>query len=149
MKKCMVCKRLFKPNSGSQKYCSKLCKQCVRKSQHKKAYKKYYNSPLGLYNSLKKHAEERDVKFYLNKEMFITWYNKQNKKCIYCERTETEAIKDKIGPFKRITIDRKDNDIGYKFTNLVLACYRCNSIKGSFLTFKEMKQVAKIIKRRR
>ena len=47
--------------------------------------------------------------------------------------------------FKKInhmTIDRKDNTIGYELNNIVKACWICNSIKGQFLEEKHMLAIA-------
>lgn len=37
-----------------------------------------------------------------------------------------------------MTIDRKDNDVGYVPDNVVPSCFLCNKIKGSFFTEEEM-----------
>jgi len=41
----------------------------------------------------------------------------------------------------RLTIDRIDNNFGYKINNIVLACGRCNLIKSNFFSSKEMKEI--------
>lgn len=46
---------------------------------------------------------------------------------------------------KRLTIDRKDNKIGYIIDNMVLCCFRCNSTKSDFFTFEEMLKIGKKI----
>ena len=38
-------------------------------------------------------------------------------------------------------IDRKDNLLGYIPENSVPCCYRCNTMKGSYLTYDEMKLI--------
>ena len=43
---------------------------------------------------------------------------------------------------RRLTVDRKDNDKGYSLDNMVLACHRCNSIKGDWFSYDEMKEIA-------
>lgn len=48
-------------------------------------------------------------------------------RCMYC---------DSLNEF--MTIDRKDNSIGYLKVNCVTACYLCNSTKGDVLTFEQM-----------
>lgn len=48
----------------------------------------------------------------------------------------------------RLTIDRKNNNGNYCIDNIVLACYRCNTIKGDFFTEQEMLKIGKIIKER-
>ena len=38
----------------------------------------------------------------------------------------------------RLTIDCKDNSLGYIKDNLILACDRCNFIKSNIFTYEEM-----------
>lgn len=55
-----------------------------------------------------------------------------------------EKIDDRIiGYSHRLTVDCKDNYDGYELDNMVLACLRCNYIKSDFLSFEEMKEIAK------
>ena len=41
----------------------------------------------------------------------------------------------------RLTVDCKDNDVGYALDNIVLACANCNRMKNNMLTFEEMMYV--------
>ena len=43
----------------------------------------------------------------------------------------------------RLSIDRKDNSLGYEKGNLALACMICNKIKSDFFSEKEMLEIAK------
>ena len=43
----------------------------------------------------------------------------------------------------RLTLDRVDNTKGYELSNIVLACRRCNYMKGSWLTSEQMLDAAK------
>jgi len=84
--------------------------------------------------------------FDIEQSVFVDWYTKVEKRCIYCEVHEKDWIK--LGNnyskrYKRLTIDRMDNAIGYEIDNIVLACFRCNIIKSDILSVKEMKEVAK------
>ena len=38
----------------------------------------------------------------------------------------------------QLSIDCKDNDLGYTIDNIVLACDRCNFIKSNIFTYEEM-----------
>lgn len=40
-----------------------------------------------------------------------------------------------------MSIDRKNNELGYSKENCVSSCYLCNKIKGSFFTYTEMKDI--------
>lgn len=46
---------------------------------------------------------------------------------------------------KRLTIDRKNNNLPYSIENIVFACTWCNKVKGEILTEEEMLQTGKII----
>ncbi|KKL05797.1 hypothetical protein LCGC14_2602460, partial [marine sediment metagenome] len=109
----------------------------------------YYHSTKGIYNQLKTTAKRKQIDFKLNKKLFIRWYNKQIKICIYCKRLEFQVIKDYNGRHNRLTIDRKDNKKGYKLNNITLCCHKCNTIKGDVFTYKEMIKIGKILKNKR
>lgn len=73
------------------------------------------------------------------KETFVDWYKNQEKKCHYCDVTESIAIYQ----FKRrLHIDRKSSATGYVIENICLACTRCNLVKNKYLTEQQMKWVA-------
>ena len=121
------------------------CKECARK--HSKEYRK---TPAGIYQLIKgrntfrrNHPNQfllpKPVK--ITQEEFIEWYENEVKVCRYCDLTEDEAKKFITfcsGRFGRLTIDCKDNDLGYVKGNLVLACYKCNITKNDMLTYEEM-----------
>ena len=109
-------------------------------------YKNYSQTPTGIYTHIKGGAKHRKIKFNITKEDFINWYNNQEKKCIYCSRIEQDAIKDRNGNYKRLSIDRKDNDKGYTLNNIVLCCHRCNTIKSKIFTYEQMIRVGNILK---
>jgi len=72
---------------------------------------------------------------------FIEWYVNQPKTCVYCGIKEADLMKIKDcynNKNTRLSVDCKGNERGYILDNLVLACYRCNSIKSNILTFSEM-----------
>jgi hypothetical protein len=52
--------------------------------------------------------------------------------CDYCKGTLPE-----VG----YGLDRKDNALGYTLENSVPCCTRCNTMKGSLLTYEEMKLI--------
>jgi 5-methylcytosine-specific restriction endonuclease McrA len=72
----------------------------------------------------------------------------QSQICYYCKRTLSEVkqdIKENIIFTNRLSIDRKDSFKGYSLDNIVLACYRCNTIKGRYFTEREMLKLAKTL----
>ena len=116
------------------------CKACCAK------YTKQYNeknkrNPVNIYNTLKWNAEYHNKSFNLEVGAFISWYNKQSKICRYCGVPE-----DKIPLFAkvyggrdgRLSVDCKDNSIGYHIDNIVLACDKCNSVKNNVLSYEQM-----------
>ncbi len=74
---------------------------------------------------------------YLTVHEFIFWLNNQGWVCHYCG-----------GDIKRgsnlasLTVDRLDPTKGYTEDNMVLACRRCNIIKGNWFTEKQMLEIA-------
>lgn len=99
-----------------------------------------------IYNEIKKRSLKRNL-FCCSEKEFITWYNNQKRICIYCNRLESECIKDDNGRISRLTIDRKDNKQGYIITNLVLCCFNCNNIKGARFTYEQMLELGKTLQK--
>jgi 5-methylcytosine-specific restriction endonuclease McrA len=140
---CLICNQEFISTSNIQKFCS-LCRQLGNKKQRKI----HRLTPDVIFSILKQNAIQRNIKFDLDKGNFINWYNNQEKACHYCGRTLENIISDikETSRYKsRLSIDRKDNDKGYELNNIVLACYRCNTIKGEYFTEQEMLKIGKII----
>jgi len=115
---------------------------------HQEKIKNSYYSPAGIYSSLKSRAKQRKLIFSIEKMGFIQWYNSQEQKCYYCNRTIEEVNKNKFGRSNELSIDRKNNNKGYELDNIVLACLRCNYIKSDYFTEEEMLQIGSIIKNR-
>ena len=118
-----------------------------------KNYRKWKYSAKGVYGCLKTSCKAKDNgRLQMTQEEFINWFNNNEPKCYYCDITEQgwiEGNDDFNKRFKHLSIDRKDNNIGYTTDNIVWACYRCNSIKSSFFTESEMMEIGKIITRKR
>ena len=142
--------------------------------EHKKTYDKVYrkknckiiskkmsiwfSSTKGIFqilkNNVRVHNERKNskkIKIVVIREDFIKWYDNQEKNCYYCSKTLAELKLNVKDPFykNRLSIDRKDNDKDYELKNMVLACYRCNTIKGDYFTEQEMLEIGKIIKNRK
>jgi len=116
------------------------CKECGRKRQ-----KIYSRTSKGVFTTIKgRNKYYKNKPFKMIEKDFIQWYNSQERKCVYCDiyENDLEKIKDCYNNKNtRLSVDCKNNDIGYEINNLVLACYRCNSIKSNILTFDEMMYV--------
>jgi len=102
----------------------------------------YSKTPAGIHSRLRGRALYYKTKpFKLGREEFVDWYEDQTKKCVYCDivAEDLPKLSDPFNDFShRLTVDCKDNSIGYELDNIVLACRRCNSIKSDILTFDEM-----------
>lgn len=74
-------------------------------------------------------------------EDFMLWWIITPDICYYCggEMANFHS-KGKV-----ITIDRKNNGIGYVIENMVKACYVCNDTKGHYFTEEQMHKMAKSI----
>lgn len=100
-------------------------------------------NPFSLYAIIKRNAEIRKMECLITKEEFKEWWDKQEQKCVYCEiPIERLEIVDRSKKLvRRLSIDRKINEVGYLKNNLVLSCMQCNFIKSNLLTFDEMKEI--------
>lgn len=66
------------------------------------------------------------------KEVFKDW------KCYYCYID--------IRGGSGYSLDRKDNALGYSFSNVVACCGRCNYIKGYDMSYEDMKELSSVIR---
>lgn len=141
---------------GLQDYC-KVCNGEINKqwlNQHREQYRQsqaswykknrdrlrvkmadYAKTPTERYRQIKRRAKLRNVGIVITKSEFIDWFNAQKDVCYYCKRPLTGY---ENGSLRGLTVDRKDNTRLYEVGNLVLACMRCNVMKGSWLTEEQM-----------
>lgn len=111
----------------------------------RKSTNKWRMTVEGIYGSLKNRNRQD---FNLEKETFINWYNKQNKKCTYCNLTLEEINKlpypySRKNGLKKFSIDRIDSEKGYSIKNITLSCFTCNTIKNNLLDYQDMKKIGK------
>lgn len=148
---------------GLQDYCKVCCaeisKQWLSQPQHREQHREslarwykenqerlrekmadYSTTPTERYRQIKRRAPLRNVKLTIGKGEFIEWFNSQANVCYYCGNPLTGY---RNGSLRGLTIDRKDNARGYELGNLTLSCMRCNVMKGSWLTEKQMIDAAK------
>lgn len=105
-------------------------KAIIRKSRNKHPYS-------AIWRQMKRRSR---FEFTLTIQAFKEWYMSQPRICSYCECNEMEAV----NLFERkLHVDRKDSAKGYELSNICLACTRCNLVKNKYLTFEQMKSVAK------
>lgn len=91
------------------------------------------------YRQLIKRGTRRGIEIAFTKDEFIDWFPKGVLFCHYCRRELGEY---KNGDLWGLTIDRLDNNKPYELGNIAIACRRCNSMKGSWLTEEQMLDAA-------
>ena len=141
-KRCTRCGKNKELNKFSKHRLSKdghawQCKEC--NSQRGKLYRETIS---GIYSRIRGRAiYEKKKPFNMNKSDFEAWYNSQPKQCVYCGISENDVFlwTDNYNPLvKKLSIDCMNNDVGYVVENIVLACERCNLIKGNMFSHEQM-----------
>jgi len=123
----------------------------IYQQEHKQEIKNYQKNYILTSTSIYSTLLNRNKKLkreFITKNDFINWYNQQEQKCYYCGRSLKEIKQDQKetnNHKNRLSIDRKNNNRGYTLDNIVLACYRCNLIKGNYFTEREMLNIGKIL----
>jgi hypothetical protein len=107
--------------------------------------KEYYKSTKGIFEHTARSAKRRNISFNLTFEYFNFWYTNKVKECYYCNRSVKECLEKEPGVY-RLSIERKNNFLGYQEGNLELACLHCNSIKGNFFTEEQMKIIGPFVR---
>ena len=146
------------------------CKPCA--TQMHLARKKrggIISSDLG---GLRAECKKRGHVFSLTSREVIEWWKSEPDVCYYCRITVEGYLKTKKrllgygGPSRlasniatlhsygrmsktnRLTIDRRDNEVGYVKGNLVKCCLICNLVKSGYLDEEEMLFVGPRLRRR-
>lgn len=120
------------------------CRVCHNKSRagtpNLKNRKKPYES---LYNKLLTSCRDRTITCSLSFEDFVEFTKK--KECHYCGQPVnwSEFYVTKNG--SACNLDRKHN-LGYVKEDIVVACKRCNMVKGKWFTYEEFRRLSEIIK---
>jgi hypothetical protein len=127
--------RLKNPHRGKTDYWKNREKHLINN-------KIYRQTIPGIYASIKISAKRRNKEVIITLEEFEKWYKEQKQECYYCKRTTEECLNSKDNfNSKRLTIDRKESNIGYQKGNLALSCWTCNLIKYNYFTEKEMLEI--------
>jgi len=90
---------------------------------------------------IRTNARRRQIPFGMTLKDFIKWFENQPQICHYCQCPLTSG--NGSSEYSSLNVDRKDNHKGYFLDNLVLACRRCNSMKGDWLTYEQTMEIAK------
>jgi hypothetical protein len=145
-KQCTTCRQYkdiisFNKDSYDKSGYSKYCKACWKKYKQErykvkdnKYYTEYAKKPETKYRVYKRNAFKKNREFDISKKDFISLFYLP---CHYCGFNKD---------YRKMGVDRKDNNIGYIKTNIVSSCWDCNKFKGtmnydSFL--KKCKDIAK------
>ena len=130
--------------NGHQEYClscAKYYRSYWRRypNHDPEAVKLYRASPQNKYYQIKYRATQDGIPITFTRSEFVTWFENQDKICFYCKTSLNPFLHHKLNG---LTIDRRDNDKGYALDNIALSCVRCNMIKGSWFTEKQMLEIA-------
>ena len=133
---------------GNKVYYRGACKECWHKQivNLKRDYS--YKNPIYFYFHIRATARKRRLGVLITKKDFSEWWSSQEQRCFYCKRSfsEIQSNEDKLNKrLRRLTIDRINNKLGYTIDNIVLCCYRCNTVKGDYFNKYEMLKIGKII----
>ena len=125
----------FGKNQRNKDQHQPICRVCFNKYQ-----KQYGLTQRGRYYKLKDNCWTIGRAIEINVDAFIAWYKAQPKTCYYCG---VELVNGGArSGFTSLTIDRKDNNQKYTLENIVLACRRCNLMKGNWLTEQQTLEIA-------
>ncbi len=114
-----------------------------KQREYYKLKKREYNRvPAGKYWNMRGRARHSNIDFNLTQKEFVDWFVTQRLQCHYCETDLEFGNGGADKSFSGLTVDRKDNERGYEIENICLACRRCNTVKGSWFTEKEMLEIA-------
>ena len=132
----------------------------------------YFRYGHGAFTNMEKSAKKRGIEFDLTETQLKEWWLSTEDKCYYCGCTQEKFIeyRDFIKYYKgtnppilyiqqhvfnkpnyykitTMTIDRVDSSSGYKVSNIVKACWICNSLKSNKYSDEEMRSLGpKIVK---
>lgn len=108
------------------------------KAQKSKRHKEKHPETV-RFDGMKRRAKEKSLEFNITLEEFREWLKSKDQTCEYCKREVIINSGDRMGS---LSIDRKDNELGYILNNLCISCNRCNTVKGNFFTYEQMKEIA-------
>lgn len=144
---CIDCgKEMYMESRGKVLRATGRCKRCAYKVAAQSRRKKPFEF---LYNRFMRGAVERK----LNLDCDITYEDfvalTDVKECFYCGENILWAATNTDKKSWRYNLDRKDNNLGYSKTNVVVSCWECNKLKSIFGYFEFLDRCAKIAQRHR
>lgn len=151
---CINCNLIFKVKPSYKEKCKLIscsinCREAYLKAhpeqrasfKNRTPVEKFFDEKL---TRLKMSAKKRGIDFgeCLTRECLLDLWNKQEGRCFY------SGVKLSLNPEDKTTllsVDRKDNNVGYIQENIVLCTYIFNSFKFNF-THEEVINFVKVIK---
>jgi hypothetical protein len=118
--------------SGYCRKCSNLIKLQKARSVPNPTVKKPYEA---LLNNIIKNANKKKINISLSYEDFLEFTKID--KCQYCYEKISWAKNNLTKNGFRYNLDRMDNSVGYKKSNLIVCCWRCNNSKGNRYSHEE------------
>ena len=128
---------------------SKIYQQKIKENNPEKFYSqsrarlaKYHKTNKGIYKVLSTRCKKKNIPL-MPQSQFSEWYDRQEKKCIYCDIPVSliHLIPINFGK-KRLSIDKIDPEIGYLDGNIALACLLCNFVKRDVFDRDTMRKLA-------
>lgn len=136
---CVDCGSDIKSQLGQLKTHSGKCRKCTQKKQ---PYEHILNELIHTCNKRGK------IKVEINYIEFISIII--DSKCHYCDKTLI------FNPYSRdensnyvsraYQLDRKDNNLGYTFENVVACCWNCNRMKSDIYSYEDFMKLSPILK---
>jgi hypothetical protein len=144
---CKDCSTEFTPVNTDLKRASGRCRACAdlntakinRNRSPEVPYKTLYNKFI--------YDRSRDVRWKpcdISFEDFLGFT--KIKQCHYCNSEIFWAAK-AIGRLgQKYNLDRKDNNLGYLKSNVVVCCWRCNETKSDRFTYEQFLKIGEVLK---
>lgn len=155
----------FSKNKAAKDGLQGWCSSCLHTQ-----YNKTRANGSQLYSSIacriRARSKRKGMQFDLTREDIKDWWVSTPDSCHYCGISVQDYLKIQdyiisytgdsfeinrfkrffwgkhVGSINRLTIDRRDNSKGYTVSNMVKACWICNSIKTDFFSEEQMKAIA-------
>jgi len=136
---CLGCKKEFfvRKDCFKARGITGYCKPCYYKADKGKPYEHLYRKL-----SLSARSTNKDINLSFEEFLDFTLI----KTCHYCDDDITWSDYSYKAKSFAYNLDRKDSNIGYNKSNLVVCCGDCNSTKSNKFTYEEFKELAQLIK---
>jgi len=123
---CKACSKLYSKDYYTRNY--------ARIKHRRRAFGKLWYSRKWSHfcHRLKRTNKTND----LTKDQFYSLFSPDTK-CVYCKF---------IPDTDKLSVERKDNNVGYIPSNVLMACLDCNKLRGNKFTYEEMKIIGRALR---